>query len=273
MRKRYPHYKPSGVDWLGEVPRRSQQGGGGEECGLVRQRFNKGCRDLCHGGMVRGARRFLARRARAGQKRRAPEDPNGQERFHGGDTKEAHTARWSVILGPVPQRRQAAISVDPGEDDTEEGEAREPRQALGRLERIRQIVPGEQQGTCRGGQHQEAADPDGGGRDVQVVDELGQAEVAPGRGMPGGAVVVQPIASMAISMTAAGPCRSLSTRPRAIGPPRPRRAPSTPIRNDWPSTLGTSGTARAASPAHLCGTQEEEQGRRDRKPRDRGEQH
>ena len=24
MRKRYPHYKPSGVDWLGEVPWRSQ---------------------------------------------------------------------------------------------------------------------------------------------------------------------------------------------------------------------------------------------------------
>ena len=98
-------------------------------------------------------------------------------------------------LGPVPQRRQAAISVDgaephhgehaaeleqqeppvsglpqraqetdlgvvdPGGDDTKKGEAREPRQALGRLERIRTIVPGEKQGTCRGGQRQEAADP------------------------------------------------------------------------------------------------------------------
>ena len=283
---------------------------------LARSDFNQGCRDLCRGGMVRGARRSLARRARAGQKRRAPEDPNGQERFHGGDAQEAHTARWSVTgdgrpLGPVPQRRQAAISVDgaephhaehagqleqqeppvsglpqraqetdlghgvvdPGGDDTEEGEAREPRQALGRLERIRPIVPGEEQGTCRGGQHQEAADPDGGGRDVQAVDELGQAEVAPGRGMPGSAV---------------GPAdrehRDQHDRRRALAGPSPKdpepqdhhgRGAHLPHRSvmtgrEHPGHERHRPEERL--PAHLCGAHEEEQGRRDREPGDRGEQ-
>jgi hypothetical protein len=171
------------------VPWRSQQGGD-EKCGLVRSDFTKGCRDLCRGGMVRGARRSLARRARAGQERRAPEDPNGRARFHGGDTKEAHTARWSVMrdgrpLGPVVASTRRPPTQTPVD------------------------------ATCR---------PSMSWAKLKSP----QAEACPE------ALYVQPIASIATSITAAGPLAVPLHKTRATGPPRPRRAPSTPIRNDWP---------------------------------------